>query len=141
MTETLPKLSYAEKLKDPRWQKKRLKILELAQWKCECCQCDDVTLHIHHLIYSKGEPWDAPDETLECLCEDCHEWREDWNAFWGGRTLISTNLTQQLSSLLRILFTDRKFVRTSDTWSGLMHELVNYQYNARRPKASKDDPL
>lgn len=29
--------SYAEKFKDPRWQKKRLKIMERDNWKC--CEC------------------------------------------------------------------------------------------------------
>lgn len=82
--------AYSEKLKDPRWQRKRLGVLERAEWKCECCGDDKETLQVHHLIYSKGEPWDAPDDTLECLCESCHESREEFNKFWGGRSLHST---------------------------------------------------
>jgi hypothetical protein len=85
-------MTYSEKLKDPRWQKKRLAILERAGWKCQCCGDDKQSLQIHHLIYLKGEPWDAPDENLECLCRDCHEWREEFNKFAGGRTLIPTIL-------------------------------------------------
>ena len=84
--------AYSDKLKDPRWQKKRLDVLERAGWKCECCGDDKETLQVHHLIYSKGEPWDAPDETLECLCEPCHEWREDFNDFCEGRTMVPTVL-------------------------------------------------
>lgn len=72
---------YSEKLKDPRWQKLRLKVFERDGFKCCCCDARDATLHVHHLIYSQGEPWDAPPDTLETLCESCHEFREDFNQF------------------------------------------------------------
>src|SRR5690349_9251321 len=82
--------NYSAKLKDPRWQKKRLSILERAGWKCQCCEDDKSTLQVHHLIYGDCEPWDVPDETLECLCEACHEWRERFNVFAKARTCVST---------------------------------------------------
>lgn len=82
--------NYSDKLKDPRWQKKRLLILERDGWKCLCCGDDKEQLQIHHLIYSKGEPWDAPDENLETLCRSCHERREQFNTYWGGRSLHPT---------------------------------------------------
>lgn len=66
--------SYYEKLKDPRWQKKRLKILERAGFKCEYCGASDKTLHVHHGYYEKWlDPWEYEDSTLWCLCVDCHE--------------------------------------------------------------------
>jgi len=66
-------MNYADKLKDPRWQKKRLKIMERANWECECCGNANKTLHIHHNHYQPGfEPWEYRDDTLYCLCEDCH---------------------------------------------------------------------
>ena len=37
-----------EKYKDPRWQKKRLKILERDKWACQLCDGKEKTLHIHH---------------------------------------------------------------------------------------------
>jgi hypothetical protein len=80
---------YLEKLKDPRWQKLRLRVFEREGFKCQCCDNDKETLHVHHLIYSKGEPWEAPIETLECLCESCHEFREDFNRL-GQRSTIPT---------------------------------------------------
>ncbi len=64
--------TYAEKLKDPRWQKKRLKILERAKWKCELCSDEKTELHVHHLEYS-GEPWEVSDDKLQCLCKHCHD--------------------------------------------------------------------
>lgn len=74
-------MTYAEKLKDPRWQKKRLCVMQRAQFKCEACSRANETLHIHHLIYPKGkEPWDVEDRWLECLCESCHGAREEANS-------------------------------------------------------------
>ncbi len=64
--------SYSEKLKDPRWQKKRLNILNRDGFSCQWCGDKEHTLHVHHLKY-KGDPWDAPDEWLLTICEDCHE--------------------------------------------------------------------
>ena len=63
--------SYGEKLKDPRWQKKRLEILERDGWECTNCGTKDVELHVHHLKYN-GNPWDAKNEDLQTLCKDCH---------------------------------------------------------------------
>lgn len=69
---------YWQKLQDPRWQRKRLEILNLAQFKCEDCKDDDETLTVHHSYYEKGkEPWEYPDESLHCLCSGCHEARAD----------------------------------------------------------------
>ena len=64
--------TYSEKLKDPRWQKKRLKILSRDRWKCKKCGDTETTLHVHHLNYN-GNPWEVENEHLITLCEDCHE--------------------------------------------------------------------
>ena len=64
-------MTYSQKLKDPRWQKRRLHILELRGWKCERCSDDKTTLHVHHKKY-RGQPWEALDHDLEVLCEPCH---------------------------------------------------------------------
>jgi hypothetical protein len=63
---------YSEKLRDPRWQKRRLHILERDEWKCALCWATTETLNVHHRYYS-GEPWEAPDEALVTLCERCHK--------------------------------------------------------------------
>lgn len=66
-------VTYAEKLKDPRWQKKRLEVLETAQFKCIRCGSGNKFLHVHHGYYSRDlEPWDYPDSSLWSLCEECH---------------------------------------------------------------------
>jgi len=67
-------MTYAQRLKDPRWQKKRLKILERDEWKCTHCAAEGKTLHVHHAYYEKWKnPWDYPDHALVTVCEPCHE--------------------------------------------------------------------
>lgn len=65
---------YSQKLKDPRWQKKRLEILERDEWTCQICYDSESTLVVHHRKYLPStDPWDYPDDLLVTLCEDCHE--------------------------------------------------------------------
>ena len=65
--------NYYELLKDPRWQKKRLEVLDGAEWRCEECGGENETLHAHHCYYEKNKaPWEYPDHAFTCLCETCH---------------------------------------------------------------------
>jgi hypothetical protein len=67
-------MTYSEKLKDPRWQKIRLKVLERDNFTCVCCDETTKQLHVHHCYYvSKREPWDYHTNTLVTLCADCHK--------------------------------------------------------------------
>jgi len=67
-------MAYADLLKDPRWQRKRLEKLQEADWKCAMCFSGEKTLNVHHKRYRKGAPpWDCDMRDLEVLCEDCHE--------------------------------------------------------------------
>jgi hypothetical protein len=67
------KKSYSDQLLDPRWQKKRLQILERDKWTCQKCSDTGATLHVHHKKYlTNTDPWDYPDEFLTSLCELCH---------------------------------------------------------------------
>lgn len=69
-------MTYSQKLKDPRWQQKRLLILQRDGWKCFACGDTSKQLQVHHLIYRKCDPWDYPDECYQTLCVDCHELRQ-----------------------------------------------------------------
>jgi len=70
----MEKKGYAEKLKDPQWQKKRLEILERDGWKCMACGSTEKTLHVHHIFYlPKMEPWEVPNGLLITFCESCHK--------------------------------------------------------------------
>lgn len=73
ITEMQMKKPYFEKLLDPRWQKKRLEVLEKNEWACVQCSDTESTLHVHHKQYFKGrEPWEYEVGQLTVLCEECH---------------------------------------------------------------------
>lgn len=70
-------MTYSQKLRDPRWQKKRLQILELDNWTCQSCRSTTKNLQVHHLVYRKIDPWDYADVCYQTLCEDCHPIRQE----------------------------------------------------------------
>lgn len=68
--------TYSEKLRDPRWQKKRLEILERDGFKCCNCGDKETELHIHHYYYNFNLPWECDDLSMITLCKYCH-WIEE----------------------------------------------------------------
>lgn len=92
-TKRFDESGYQRKLRDPRWQQRRLKLLESANWTCQEATCKNwrhflvppqdrpanesgPPLEIHHLYYEWGrEPWEYPDDAHLVLCDDCHERR------------------------------------------------------------------
>lgn len=93
------KLSYYELLKHPLWQKKRLEVMQRAEFSCESCGSTDKMLQVHHAYYEKAKsPWEYPDESLHCLCEDCHREAQDF------KTLLNRQLGKvDLSDIPRLL--------------------------------------
>lgn len=65
-------MTYSEKLRDPRWQRKRLEIMERDNWTCVHCNEKSKPLQVHHVLYLKIDPWEYPDHLLQTLCEGCH---------------------------------------------------------------------
>lgn len=85
--------SYSEKLKDPRWQKKRLQILERDDWRCQNCFDKEKTLHVHHLCYmEKKDPWDYEENYLLTLCHECHEYLTSYLTFIMPKINVSLKL-------------------------------------------------
>lgn len=73
--DTSDEKTYSEKLKDERWQKKRDKVKERANYMCQDCGSKEA-LEVHHCYYKFGlEPWQYPFDSLRCLCRDCHKKR------------------------------------------------------------------
>lgn len=73
-------MKYSDKFLDPRWQKRRLDILNRDAFTCIACGNTKETLHVHHKYYIQHrDPWDYPDFALITLCKDCH-------TFLGGNT-------------------------------------------------------
>lgn len=78
--------SYSEKLKDPKWQKRRLEILERDEWACQVCGDKDSTLHVHHVCYEKDKnPWEYKNHQLITLCDFCHsqEHGDNYSEIWS----------------------------------------------------------
>ena len=70
-------MKYTDKLRNPKWQRKRLQIFSLAGFRCEDCGREDMELHVHHCDYVPNvEPWQYDRELLMCLCYACHEKRQ-----------------------------------------------------------------
>jgi hypothetical protein len=68
-----PAMSYGAQLKSPFWQRKRLEVLEAAEFKCQRCWDSESTLHVHHKRYVKGRmAWEYSVNELLSLCESCH---------------------------------------------------------------------
>lgn len=73
-TSTDPPLVYSALLRDPRWQRLRLKKMEAAGWQCEYCGAFTKPLNIHHPNYRRGaKPWQYALRELTCLCDECHD--------------------------------------------------------------------
>lgn len=66
------KQKYRQFLSHPKWQKKRLKIMERDNWTCVQCGETELQLHVHHKRYMGEMPWDTPDKYLETVCFICH---------------------------------------------------------------------
>lgn len=83
-------MSYSEKLKDPRWQRKRLEILQRDDFQCTCCGDTKSEIHVHHSYYEFGkEIWEYDDSTLFTLCSECHY----------SHTLSQKNIKQMLREI------------------------------------------
>jgi hypothetical protein len=82
---------YSELLKDPRWQKKRLEILQRDNWTCQICYDTESMLVVHHRKYLDNTlPWDYPNNILVTLCESCHQCETN------GRPLMEEYLLDSL---------------------------------------------
>jgi hypothetical protein len=67
-------MTYAEKLRDPRWQRKRLEVMQEHDFSCQDCGRNDLELHVHHIRYIHGkDPWDYSFDNYRCLCVNCHD--------------------------------------------------------------------
>lgn len=65
-------------LQNPLWQRKRLEILNYADFRCQLCGCKTRMLHVHHSYYEKEKmPWEYPNGSMIVLCDKHHKWYHD----------------------------------------------------------------
>lgn len=133
-------MTYSDKLKDPKWQKVRLQVLERDDWRCRICDIGTKTLHIHHNFYQQNrEPWDYPFDSLITLCFECHE-REK-----GYRLVAEDSLLEALreygftSEDISILILER--ILNKEIINGLEEakksDLIVAEYLERRNKSDE----
>lgn len=117
--------NYSELLKDPRWQKKRLEILQRDEWTCKYCKSDTKILHVHHVKYINGAcPWDYPDKYLLTLCEDCHEEEESLKV--ALRNKVFPGLLNDCEFSMRWLYTiieGIRYIEISDSPYKVAHAI------------------
>lgn len=108
---------YAQKLKDPRWQKKRLEIFERDKWTCQLCESTKDTLTVHHKRYLfNTEPWDYPNKLLITLCETCHEHEKEAGESDDLMAMVRENFLSSDIYILADGFRQVDLTDLSDLW-------------------------
>ena len=76
----VPFMTYREQIRSPKWIKFAAAFKEKHGWRCKArgvAQGPRSELTVHHIYYVRAMYlWDYPEETLECLCWDCHQKRQ-----------------------------------------------------------------
>jgi 5-methylcytosine-specific restriction endonuclease McrA len=86
---------YQKKLTSPKWQKKRLQILQRDNFKCRACGDTESELHVHHIYYHplNINSWDYSDYLLITLCDSCHKKEHELDlqylAEWYFKSLLA----------------------------------------------------
>ena len=100
--------NWSAKLKDPRWQKLRLKVMERDGWKCVICDSNDKVLHVHHIVYDRRNPnpWEYDAETLQTLCRECHKVRQELidNAANALKLALKNVPTDRVKLIAQVIF-------------------------------------
>lgn len=91
-------MNYADLLRHPKWQKRRLEIMQRDSWCCSVCKADDLPLNVHHQRYISGrKPWEYSNDDLVTLCDDCHgEIHEVHDHYKGLTTADKVNLVDKI---------------------------------------------
>lgn len=122
--------TYSEKLKDPRWQRRRLEILNRDNFTCQKCADTEKTLHVHHRWYKAGkEPWEYPDDILITLCESCHS-EEEGNKGEQWMLVKAFLICGNFNTELRQISNDVIFLQT-ELGMGKFRQLLSY--SAKNP--------
>jgi hypothetical protein len=118
--------TYSDKLKDPRWQRKRLEVMQRDNFKCSQCKNGDITLNVHHWQYSK-EPWDAKNEDLTTVCHLCHKEIEHCKAL-TKELLRQFDFRELLSNIERLLLKNKelKVIAFEDCVTVVIEEMKLY---------------
>ena len=94
-------MTFKEQYFSPNWQRKRLEVMQDANFSCENCGDTDTTLNVHHKRYVKGRMvWEYERSELQCLCEPCHRTHHDARASLDALLLRSSMSLQGVVALM-----------------------------------------
>lgn len=137
---------YSQKLKDPRWQRRRLEILTRDGFTCQYCFDTTTELHVHHKEYN-GHPWEALDEDLVTLCKHCHFVCEAVKDFSGSAEVYIIRKTQLETCIQLIAFANDETCRWVIFYSfqddelsythAISDNIVKHLYETLYPKKKK----
>ena len=135
------KLSYAEKLRDVRWKRRRDELIRRANYTCcECCQplvSGTMDLQVHHVVYiSCLDPWDYPDELLVVVCDFHHRERQAVEgAIYAevGKHLATLDLHQMRRQPIYAFFEEDSTLECFPTWQREYLRYVRDEGNFTRP--------
>ena len=110
-------MTYAEQIQDVRWQKRRLKILERDDFKCQA-KCNNpnkfANVQVHHLDYFPSIMiWEYPDDMLVTLCDKCHlseKYRAKITLGLAIAFKAKEILYEDLVALTALIYTDAEFL-------------------------------
>jgi len=119
--------TYSEKLRDPRWQRKRLELFQRDNFKCRRCGDSKKEIQIHHLVYRKGlQPWEYPENAMITLCVVCHKEAEELRDYVCLQ--LGTSLNAENAAFWAAFARNRKeFKHWSSAISHLSHCIGNEQ--------------
>lgn len=123
---------YSEKLKHPKWQRKRLEIMRRDNFKCVLCTDGETTLHVHHKLYRKNcDPWEYEDSTFMTLCEVCHEiveWLKKYK--YDVKQVLYNKQTKLDGGLLAALCVSDKMEKEALFFSKSKDQKLKYYFDA-----------
>lgn len=127
-----PRLTYAEKLRDVRWKRRRDDLLRRSNYTCcECCEpltTGTMDLQVHHVVYITAlDPWDYPDELLVVVCDWHHRERQAVEqAIYAevGKHLATLDLAEMRRQPIRAFFQDDSTLDYLPVWQ---RELLRYE--------------
>lgn len=74
----MKKDDYIKQIKSPKWQRRRLEIMNTDNFTCQICGDKENSLNVHHLCYDRdNDIHEYKDTELMTLCEDCHQSEHD----------------------------------------------------------------
>lgn len=130
--------SYAQKLRDVRWKRRRDDLLRQRNYTCcECAQpltTGTMDLQVHHVVYISGlDPWDYPDELLLVVCPEHHRVRaalEQAIYLEVGQHLATRDIPELQRQPVYAFFEDDPLLAHLPGW---MQDLLSYPPNQPEP--------